>query len=65
MQSREVSLKDSSVQAVTMANKDKDVEVSEAIMSPSPVTVHGVVVGGASLWNSVVLVTAGLLKCNS
>ena len=27
---------------------DKDVEVSEAIMSPSPVTVHGVVVGEVS-----------------
>ena len=31
-----------------MADKDKDVDVSEEIMSPSPVTVHGVVVGGVS-----------------
>ena len=31
-----------------MADKDKDVDVSETIMSPSPVTVHGVVIGGVS-----------------
>ena len=31
-----------------MADKDKDVDVSEAIKSPSPVTVYGVVIGGVS-----------------
>ena len=30
----------------TLADKDKDVDVFEAIMSPSPVMVHGVVIGG-------------------
>ena len=29
-----------------MSDKDKDVDVSEAIKSPSPVTVYGVVIGG-------------------
>ena len=31
-----------------MVDKNKDMDVSEVIMSPSPVTVHGVVVGGVS-----------------
>ena len=34
--------------SVTMADKDKDVGASEAIMSLSPVTVHSVVIGGVS-----------------
>ena len=29
-----------------MADKDKDVDVSEAIMSPSPMTAYGIVIGG-------------------
>ena len=46
VRSRDFSGQDQS--SVTMADKDKDVDVSEAIMSPSPVTVHGVVIGGVS-----------------
>ena len=31
-----------------MVDKNKNMDVSEVIMLPSPVTVHGVVVGGVS-----------------
>ena len=46
VRSRDFSGPDQS--SVTMADKDKDVDVSEVIMSPSPVTVHSVVIGGVS-----------------
>ena len=46
VRSRDFSGSDQS--SVTMADKDKDVDVSEVIMSPSPVMVHGVVIGGVS-----------------
>ena len=48
MRSRDFSDPDQSSVTNPLTMADKDVDVSEAIMSPSPVTVHNVVIGGVS-----------------